>query len=244
MNTIYEATVELSVLLGHELCDIRFDPQNMQQRFVMTLYASTLELGGDAIILAQRERYSGIPIITRSMLEACVQMRALIKDAKYYNRMIATLRAEEIQMAKNALELNKTLALDPAYRQELEKRQRDAEEELRRLGEQGFKRVRIKEAFALAGVAQWYSPIYSTLCSHSHNNLPVLAHRHFEQTEQGWVPVFEREWKPDEVALYMANVSMAMKAANDSIIAFFGLSASPRANELWAIIEAATTEKK
>ena len=225
MKQIYTLVAELRVLLGRELCALTFDPESPQHRYVTALYASTLELAGDALVLVQHGRHSGLPILTRSALEAHIHMLALLSDPEYYNRMLATFHHEDERMYKNALNMNQGLTQSaPATVSEFEARCDKATDELHQLEAKGFRRVDIKCSFVLAGRQNWYSPIYSKLCSHSHNNLNVVAHRHFEVHGDTYRPVFEREWSDEDIVKFIANLGMIIMDAHSAIAAFFKIA--------------------
>lgn len=236
MEQTYKQTAELNVLLGRELCSIEFNKGDTQQLVVTALYASILELAGDALILIQQARYSGTPILVRSMLEAHVHMRALVRTSDHYSRMLATFIHEEERMCSNALKLNQGLRTTHEIIKQLETKQGKLLTEKKRLKAKGFSPIKIRDAFEFAERSSWYSPIYASLCSHSHNNLNVVAQRHFGSQGDTLNPVFEREWADDEIEKILITLGMIIIDAHKTIIAFFKITATDQIKMVLASI--------
>ena len=206
-----------------DLCGISFNHGSPHHRFIVALYASILELAGDFTIALQHSRYSCLPIILRSVVEAHIDFLILIKSEPNHNYILATFYHDQLRTAKTALAEKPDGARSaPSSQQEWEHFRDTAEAELLRLKNSGYSPLKTRKRFEMAGKPTWYGSVYSILSSHAHNNLLVLARRHFEKGSVNPQPVFEKEWADADVLPLVKQMGFVMSEAYAQIRSFFG----------------------
>lgn len=220
LERMYQAAAHLNVLLGREVLSIEFNQGNAQESYVAALYASTLELTGDALILIKENRHSGVPIIIRSALEAHMQMRALVADAEYYKRMLAKYYREDAKIRTAALKLDQSDA-SPETIEKMRTKRDQSRKNYDQLKDEGHLPCKILETFQCADRASWYGSIYALLCSHTHSNLREVTGRHFEVEGGKVFPVFERVWADNEIICLLEDLGRIMIDAHHTIVDFF-----------------------
>ena len=231
MNT---ETIHLQVrksvesLLEHiieQFYTIHFNKGDPQHRFATALYASVLELSRDCFALINATRYAGLPILVRAVLEASVDLLALLKNPDYYHSMEAALWAQEAKICSNTLEHNIRISSgDQGLRADIEERMGLAKSKYAKLESQGYKRLKTIDRFVAAGKEHWYSPMYASLCAHSHHNIKVLVRRHFiVKGELDFDPIFEKECTAEDISTFAINLGLVLSDACNQVQQFFAL---------------------
>lgn len=156
---------------------LRFDAKYMRHLVVVSLYMTILELV-EEIVSANRESSKiSVPIISRSILEAFVDLKNVVTDEDYCNIIeLDWLRGWKLTM-ENALTDNPYLVdikADPNLKEGIEEHER----RLNELKELGTKKLTAQQKFEKAGLANEYETMYRWTSSHSHGGLQALISRH------------------------------------------------------------------
>jgi hypothetical protein len=188
-----------------------------QRGIAVTLYASILELTHDALWLIKGDRFSGVPILLRTMVEACVDLKAVVNVPRYAKFMESTWVFEEQRKLKHVLNLESLEFLVPPERISQLKNDKDAAaKELEDLKSKGFNGLNKKDMFEKAELGDWYSPMYATLCAHSHNGPDALLQRHFKENSDGEY-VHGTDWDPKHIDLFIKNIGLVLATACSEI---------------------------
>lgn len=183
VSTLETLYCEIEAITGR----ITFDKRNPQHLCAVSLHGSIVELASACIVLLKLERYSGVPVLARSMLEAFVDLANVAESEDYHKSMNANFLKEKRKFYDEALKLGNDnpytaellKILDVAY--ELQK----TRDELDQLKSAGITPSSIGDRFKSAGMVNEYASMYSLLCLHSHNNVSVLEARHLEKDTDG-----------------------------------------------------------
>ena len=164
---------------------IHYDLKDAVERFLLSYFATSIELAAGCIALANHTETIGIPILARSVLEAHVDFRCLLADPGYKECIEAAHDLEWAKVIDEAVAgggayLAK-LGAEPAV---LHERVKIAEREQLRAS-LGVRRLRAKQRFERAGMDEAYYSVYNFLCAEAHNDARALISRHIKEDAQG-----------------------------------------------------------
>jgi hypothetical protein len=163
---------------------IKFDAANRYDLCTVMLYASIIELSKSVCTLIDVGEPTGTRTLTRTALEALVDLTNLIDDLNYVHHLDANSLKEWLktyEAAEEGSEFFAKIAEVPGLREQIDKEQSD----LADLIKNGFRPLNVYHRFERAGMAELYQTIYAWLCSDSHNSFRGLTDRHIEVSENG-----------------------------------------------------------
>ncbi|ATU90625.1 DUF5677 domain-containing protein [Phyllobacterium zundukense] len=159
---------------------LKFDAQQEIQRTLVSLYATILEQSESAAILLKAQKTAGTGAILRSLLEARVDLAALLNNEQHLQGMKASFYKEWIKLLTEGVKgENEYLGgfADNDRAKEKLAEYKQAKEELRLAG---FKPLKVEDRFEKAGMGKEYRSIYNLLSNDSHNGIQALNDRHVE----------------------------------------------------------------
>jgi len=103
LKKIHDAFIDLSKAIS-------FDKKHPRQLFMVALYGTILELSGGFITLVEKNFYTSVPSLFRSLIEAHVELKNLYSDAEYGYCMEASRNEQWLKVLKEAKGGNPYLA--------------------------------------------------------------------------------------------------------------------------------------
>lgn len=177
--------------------------RSSQHLTIALLYCTIIQSCGECLNLMARPTIT-LPAMLRSVFESFADLRAVISDAKYPDRMIATFYAEKIRHLENMVECPTNV-----YHADLAKQINPAaelvqvKEALKTIEDGGSKRLNNKQRFVAAELIEEYQTLYWQLCLDSHNSMSSLQDRHIESDAAGdYELVLFKENTPADLARY------------------------------------------
>lgn len=137
-----------------------------------------LEVAGGCVVLADGQRYVGVPILARTSLEAYVDLKLLLEDPGYIHSIAVTEETGWIRLLRHASGGSKylySLTENVDIGAELERR----EAEKRRRKQLGGRERSAKDRWEAAGMGDEYEAIFRTLSAEAHNDGRALGGRHY-----------------------------------------------------------------
>jgi hypothetical protein len=176
----------LASVLGlaiHTIGAVHFNRRDPQQLFAVCLFARLVELASACKALLEKGTLVGIPVLLRSMFEADIDLRNMIKTPGYSKRMYASFLEQKLRLTREAASAkpNPFLAAVRAQRKPAEDL-RDTQKELDELRAGGNGPIDIRCRAEFAGVLDAYLSVYNMLCLDTHNNIRSLEDWHIEAT--------------------------------------------------------------
>lgn len=221
-----------------ELADkITFDREHALHRTLIALYSSIIELSGTCCSLIDNKQGSAIPIITRAILEAYVDLKNLIDAANYgyylelsyINEWLVVLHEAKEGKNQYLSQIHQAPNLQESIKRLIAKKEQ--------LNKEGYRKIPIEEKFRRVGMDNEYRAIYSALCAHSHNNMRALIDRHFEFENGDLSLVLYRDYALEEHLVYIGTVSELLIRATEGIHAKFDSSAQDEVQKLRAELD-------
>ncbi len=157
---------------------IRFDKRVPRQLYLIELYISLIELTSCIIILIDKKRFAGVPVLLRSLLEAFVDFKNICCDEDYVNYLEAKFHSEWLRVLNQAKNGKNLFLSHYSNWKDLDSQLSEHESELDRLKNNGYSPLNISQCFEKAGMADVYSSLYNFLCSEAHSNIRALIDRH------------------------------------------------------------------
>lgn len=166
------------VIFGTE--ELKFNKDSAQQLYSVCLCGTILELACGCLALYKTNNHNCVPGVTRSLLEAYVDLVNLIKDEEYVLSMNVAYLKQRANILKSALGRGKSNPYleKTAKWEELESQSKKTQSEIDNLKEKGIYKLQVSDRFDRAELIDLYDSVYASLCQHSHNNLNVLEKRH------------------------------------------------------------------
>ncbi|WP_271894670.1 DUF5677 domain-containing protein [Candidatus Phyllobacterium onerii] len=196
---------------------LKFDKRQEIQRVLISLYATILEQSESVAILLKAGKVGGTDAILRSLLEAWVDLSALLKDEKYLDNMNAAYHKEWKKLIEEGIAGDNAFLAgfgDNDVVVESLNSHRKSFEEYRAAG---IHPLSAFERFGKADMVDEYRSVYNLLCSESHNNIRSLMNRHMRVRDNDIELVLnnftgdgECEVTLDSVAGILMNSSLAM----------------------------------
>jgi Family of unknown function (DUF5677) len=212
--------------------ELSFNKESNQDRNLIALYCSIIELSSSVILLIDNRGSSAIPIVFRSLLEAYVDFKNLMKDSSYNQFMQAAYLSEWCKILKEASKKANRFLGKLASDVGLGNVAAGQLEALKDLETRGFKPLNHFERFKRAGMEDEYRSIYNQVCSQSHNNLRALIDRHIDMNEDDFHVILFKEKKPSELSSYVLSTSEILIGASQEIHGLYGIKKSQPFSEL------------
>jgi hypothetical protein len=159
---------------------LRLDLGAPTDRYVALLLHAILDYDRAIVSLIDGGRYTAIPVLTRSGLEAYVDLANLCSDPTYWRNLRKAHVVEWTNYLNLAADGNNhflaPLANDPSF----EEARRMYAQLAQELGEMQIKKLKVHQRFARADLAKEYESLYAMLCAEAHNNVANLESRYLE----------------------------------------------------------------
>jgi hypothetical protein len=208
---------------------LTFDGTHKLHVIAVFLYGSIIELSSSLIPLLKSEHFSAIPIVLRSILEACVDLENLCKDPKYGYSLEIKYLIEDLKFLKEARNERNAYLDIIAQAPDYEERISEIEAEKNRLLQLGYKDLNIFERFSKSHMENEYRTFYNRLCCASHNSYTALLDRHFELRAQKPIIHFFKEADIEDLEIYFGSASELLLRAS---IAIHALLSSEKSEDL------------
>nr|WP_217346314.1 DUF5677 domain-containing protein [Noviherbaspirillum sp. L7-7A]MBV0880721.1 hypothetical protein [Noviherbaspirillum sp. L7-7A] len=182
------------------------EPQGPSHQFAAaTLYGRILETSNSCLILIRAGDDVAIPIITRALLDAYVDLIILADDPQHENVLVANELHERTKLYSRALQSNgESEALDALAKAEgLAELLTSERKELDELISAGFRPIRADNRFKLAGMGSWYPTVFARLSEHVHNNLKIMKGRFLREETAGAKLIYSCKLDEPEMAMYL-----------------------------------------
>lgn len=154
-------------------------------RYLMSYFATAIELTGGCLALAREGQLVGIPILARSLLEAWVDFVCLAADGAYVEYIEAAHDKEWAKVIDAAMaDGNRYLAKLGAEASVRVEREKIGERSAARLAH-GIRPLMAIQRFRRAEKADLYYSVYNFLCSEAHNDARALISRHIALDRNG-----------------------------------------------------------
>jgi hypothetical protein len=181
-----------------EMSSFKIDLSKAVNRTIAALYATIYEETEAGIVLYEAKKYTGAQLILRPLLEAHVDLVALIRDPSYIEHMAASHDKELHRLLKHGF-AGANPFLKPYWNNANVKMELEAlEQRLKERKDRNIAALRVDERFALADMTEEYQSAYNDLCCQSHNNLRALMQRHVEIDEEKKELNLVVNMKPDD----------------------------------------------
>lgn len=152
--------------------------------FLLTLYATIMELCDTGAALVRTEKRAGIKTVVRSLIEAWVDFSALLLDADYLNNMKAAYHNEWKKLLEEGAGHDNPFLAGLRDHDRFDETLVEHRRELQRLNDRGVRVLNHLQRFERAGMRDVYRSVYNMLSAESHNNIRALIDRH-AQTRDG-----------------------------------------------------------
>jgi hypothetical protein len=166
---------------------IEFQPHNSQHLVAMSLHGTLQEHIEAATESLSAGNSSAAFILSRSALEAFVDLVNIVECAAYSEHMRCAFLTQQKTTIKNALGrgVSNPYLLSIAGDKTMPAHLANIQDELQTLASRDIKKMSARQRFKRAGLEDLYEGPYAHLCSHSHNNLSALESRHLRQSTTG-----------------------------------------------------------
>ncbi len=159
---------------------IKFYRRNIYQLYMVCLYCTILELSETLIFLTKNKKGVGIPILSRTLLEAYVDLKNLELNPDYCYSMDASNIKEWLRIATEAGTLENDYLRKLADHEDLNDQITEWKKELEQLSQNGHQVLNQLEKFRNVEMQEEYRSIYNFLCCETHNNIRSLQKRHIQ----------------------------------------------------------------
>lgn len=209
-------------------CKVNFNLGHEPDRYLLSYFATTIELTGGCLALVREQQFISIPILTRSVLEAWVDFVCLTADASYSKFIDAAHDSGVARMIDQAVlagnQYLQQLGKEPSVLADREEiRKRDLENK-----KLGVKMLLAKERFERAGLTDMYYSVYSHLSAECHNDMRVLIQRHLTYNEAEGVRLTLYRADPPFVATSLFQILDLLTGMSMKVCERFGLDPPDR----------------
>jgi hypothetical protein len=180
LQEFYDLMMEVFHAATEEMASFKFDRYKTVDRTIAALYATIYEEVDTAICLYDAKKYTGAQLILRPLLEANVDLAAIIKDPGYLDVMEASHDHEWLRFLRNGYKGTNPFLQTFWNNIDVKNEIAAIEGRLDVYKRNRVWRLSVSERFARADMTQEYESIYNELCCHTHNNLRSLVRRHIE----------------------------------------------------------------
>lgn len=189
--TLSELTefLELSVQCAIRACaDLRYDPAAPRDRFAVLLLYAVLDHARAALALAKAGVFPAIAVVTRSGLDAYVDIANLGDHPRYWENLMAVDAAKWQTLMERATRGGNSVLSGLSADALLPTARRKYGRELKALRSAGAKELGIAERFKSAELTNEYESVYSILSSEAHNNISSLQSRYIDRDKnEAWI---------------------------------------------------------
>ncbi|VEL96883.1 hypothetical protein ALT761_01876 [Alteromonas sp. 76-1] len=162
---------------------IKFDKSNAWHRLMVSLYCSVVENSDTLLVLQKKRKGVALPTVTRSLMEAFVDLKNLTNDKGYGYFLDVAYYKEWLRVTTAAKNPDNALLQELSQATEFEQQVKEWEEKLDALKAQGYIKLSQYKKFEKAEMIDEYASIYNFLCAHSHNNQRALIDRYLVPNE-------------------------------------------------------------
>ncbi len=208
---------------------IVFDKRNPVDFHRIALYGSLVEFSGAIVVTIVNNARIGVPPLFRSMLEASVEFRNLIRDPNYIEFMNANYLAQWLQVLEEAKKATNPYLASIAKLPDLDAYIATEKGKLSLLKQQGYRPLKVKERFDRAGMAEEYRSMYNYLSCDTHSNIRGLISRHAEINERDFEVVYYRD---EPIETFLATIDSAAGLLVDASLALHRAYHSPVISEI------------
>jgi hypothetical protein len=204
-----------------------------QQLVAICLHGTVLELCGACISLIRSGDHVGVPILLRSLIEAFVDLRILVKEPTYLDSMQVAYLADSKRVLGDLTKgfYDGTGIGDGVPFDKLQEHLNKSVEELHSLRQKGTKPLDTRERFTRARLKS-YMAVYWMQSQDTHNNLRALQRRHISTEDDSTrVQFFRRQdfdWAAGQVHLLADIVTGSL----DEVAALVGVTDSIQGQRL------------
>jgi len=164
---------------------IKFDRKSKLHLYLVCLYCTIVELSDTLICLGNNQKGVAVPTISRTLLEAYVDLKNLEQNPEHCYNMDSSNIKEWLRVTKAAGNLENPYLKGLADLEDFEEQISEWETELEQLCKDGHPALKQIKKFQNVGMEKEYRSIYNFLCSESHNNIRSLQGRHMEINAAG-----------------------------------------------------------
>jgi hypothetical protein len=171
----------LTDTLNHSTTDLQhlhFDKQRPQHVTIACIYATIIQSSHECLVLLSSPTIT-VGTVLRGIVESWADLSAVIKDAKYVQRMLATFYVEKLRyMVNMILTPTNPFFVDMAKHLDPKAEKAMATAELEKIEKRGHKRLTNAGRLRAGGIEDIYQSFYWQLCLQSLNNAGALEYRH------------------------------------------------------------------
>lgn len=161
---------------------IKFDKGNVQDLYAVGLYGTLIELSGAMLVLADTQKIIGVPILMRTASEAYVDLKNVLADAEYVHHLEYKRCSQWLRVLDEAADGDNAYLADIHDDVEVLSDRSQIEDQLQQAKDNGGTNLSVRDRFSRASEEDFYTAIYSRLCSESHNDGSALINRHIDLT--------------------------------------------------------------
>lgn len=173
-----------------------------KNNILFTFLISISELSETCVFLSENNRYSGIPILLRSMLETYIDFINLKNEDSYLNNIYFRNSKQAIKV------LNLTIPTDETHEIEIESTKLSHQEVLSQIKSNNDNiknESKFENRFVKSTLDKIYYNLYCVLCSETHSNLGSLYTRHYKNQQDS--PYFFKRPSDNFLATYAIGYS-------------------------------------
>jgi len=211
--------------------EIQYDTTDNRNMIILALYGTILEYSLSCITLLKEKKFTAIPVILRSALEANLDLMILTKNKDYENSIKLAYLNQHISIIKNIINTTPHTRFVAnnltRFQDELDRNLAIAED----LRAAGAKKFRLNEKFTEAQIDQVYT-LYQSLCRESHNNLDRLIQRHIVKSDSHFKVIFFKKWEDADIAEVISFTVRFLINPFRKIQEIFQLKDSPRTGKV------------
>lgn len=182
--------LELCLECSERACTngLRFEFYEPRHRYSVLLLWAVLDYAHDTVALNRAGRYSAIPHIARSALDAYTDIANLGDHADYWQHLTAADASKWKQLLERASHGKNPVLRAFSKDELLPTGRRHTAQELKALEAKGIDKLDIGERFHRAGLTHEYESVYAILSAEVHNNVSSLQSRYIDWDEgHAWV---------------------------------------------------------
>jgi hypothetical protein len=180
-----ELSVQCAVRAG---VAFRYDPAEPRDRFAVLLLYAVLDHARAVLTLAKARVFPAIAVVTRSALDAYVDIANLGDHPRYWEDLMAVDAAKWQTLLERASRGGNPVLRGLSADTLLPVARRKYAREIKALRARGVKELGIGERFKNAELTNEYESVYSILSSETHNNISSLQSRYIDRNEnEAWI---------------------------------------------------------
>jgi len=195
----------------------------------IALYGSLIEFAGAVVVTILNNAKIGVLSLFRSMLEASVEFRNLMRDPTYIEFMNASNSAQWLQVLEEAQKATNPYLASIANLPDLDAHITAEREKLSLLQQKGYRPLKVKERFDRAGMVEEYRSLYNFLSCDAHSNIRELISRHADIDERNFEVVYYRD---EPINTFLATIDSAAGLLVDASLALHRAYHSPVISEI------------